>query len=56
MPELFRLQTPDYEFSVWSSDISQRVKMYNTTMARSSSLTTSSSMRMSRRIMPLWYL
>ncbi|MDI6004636.1 DUF2357 domain-containing protein [Cobetia marina] len=43
MPELFRLQTPDYEFSVWSSDISQRVKMYNTTMARSSSSATSSS-------------
>lgn len=43
MPELFRLQTPNYEFSVWSSDISQRVKMYNTTMARNSSSTTSSS-------------
>ncbi|MBT0724606.1 DUF2357 domain-containing protein [Rosenbergiella sp. S61] len=33
MPELIRLQTPDFEFSVWANDISQRVKTYHTTVA-----------------------
>ncbi|SMY33532.1 restriction endonuclease-like protein [Photobacterium andalusiense] len=33
MPELIRLQTPDFEFSVWTNDISQRLSMYQNTMA-----------------------
>lgn len=32
MPELIRLQTPDFEFSVWANDISQRKKVYQTTI------------------------
>ena len=33
MPELIRLQTPNFEFSVWANDISQRTKVYQNTMA-----------------------
>ncbi|ENM3889181.1 restriction endonuclease-like protein [Vibrio cholerae] len=33
MPELIRLQTPDFEFSVWANDISQRLRVYQNTMA-----------------------
>ncbi len=33
MPELIRLQTPDFEFSVWANDISQRSAVYQNTMA-----------------------
>ncbi|WP_105171692.1 restriction endonuclease-like protein [Pseudoalteromonas sp. T1lg24] len=33
MPELIRLQTPDFEFSVWANDISQRLGVYQNTMA-----------------------
>nr|WP_275659000.1 restriction endonuclease-like protein [Shewanella sp. Isolate11] len=32
MPELIRLQTPDFEFSVWANDISQRLRVYQNTM------------------------
>lgn len=39
MPELIRLQTPDFEFSVWANDISQRAKVYHTTVANRASLT-----------------
>ncbi|MGL6296509.1 MAG: DUF2357 domain-containing protein, partial [Plesiomonas sp.] len=39
MPELIRLQTPYFEFSVWANDISQRAKVYNTTAANRASLT-----------------
>lgn len=39
MPELIRLQTPDFEFSVWANDISQRAKVYHTTLANRASLT-----------------
>lgn len=39
MPELIRLQTPDFEFSVWASDISQRANVYNTTIAKRANLT-----------------
>lgn len=34
MPELIRLQTPNFEFSVWANDISQRTKMYQSTMMK----------------------
>ncbi|MFL0982366.1 DUF2357 domain-containing protein [Vibrio parahaemolyticus] len=37
MPELIRLQTPDFEFSVWANDISQRTKVYQNTMANRAS-------------------
>lgn len=39
MPELIRLQTPDFEFSVWANDISQRTKVYQNTVANRVSLT-----------------
>ncbi|MGI2167966.1 DUF2357 domain-containing protein [Shewanella oncorhynchi] len=39
MPELIRLQTPDFEFSVWANNISQRAKVYHTTVANRASLT-----------------
>lgn len=39
MPELIRLQTPDFEFSVWANDISQRAKVYETTVSKRSRLT-----------------
>lgn len=32
MPELIRLQTPDFEFSVWANDISRRKEVYQSTM------------------------
>lgn len=32
MPELIRLQTSDFEFSVWANDISQCAKAYHTTV------------------------
>jgi predicted component of viral defense system (DUF524 family) len=32
MPELVRLQTPDFEFSIWANDISQRAKVYYKTL------------------------
>lgn len=38
MPELIRLQTPDFEFSVWANDISQRAKVYQTTLAKRAGL------------------
>lgn len=34
MPELIRLQTPFFEFSVWTSDISQRAKTYQSTLLK----------------------
>lgn len=37
MPELIRLQTPDFEFSVWANDISQRLSVYQNTMAHRAS-------------------
>ncbi|HHC7336702.1 TPA: DUF2357 domain-containing protein [Vibrio cholerae] len=37
MPELIRLQTPDFEFSVWANDISQRLSVYQNTMAHRTS-------------------
>ncbi|MCC5797374.1 MAG: restriction endonuclease-like protein [Methylophaga sp.] len=37
MPELVRLQTPDFEFSVWANDISQRLSVYQNTMAHRAS-------------------
>lgn len=37
MPELIRLQTPDFEFSVWANDISQRLRVYQNTMAHRAS-------------------
>lgn len=39
MPELIRLQTPDFEFSVWANDISQRANVYNATLLRRANLT-----------------
>ena len=39
MPELIRLQTPDFAFSVWCNDISQRAKVYQSTVASRVSLT-----------------
>ncbi|MTB66392.1 DUF2357 domain-containing protein [Providencia sp. wls1943] len=38
MPELIRLRTPDFEFSVWANDISQRKKTYQTTVANRTNL------------------
>lgn len=38
MPELIRLQTPDFEFSVWANDVTQRAKVYHTTLANRASL------------------
>jgi hypothetical protein len=37
MPELIRLQTPDFEFSVWANDISQRLRVYENTMVHRAS-------------------
>ncbi|WP_420554658.1 DUF2357 domain-containing protein [Neptuniibacter marinus] len=37
MPELIRLQTPDFEFSVWANDISQRLRVYQNTVAHRAS-------------------
>ena len=37
MPELIRLKTPDFEFSVWANDISQRLRVYQNTMAHRAS-------------------
>lgn len=37
MPELIRLQTPDFEFSVWANDIGQRLSVYQNTMAHRTS-------------------
>lgn len=37
MPELIRLQTPAFEFSVWANDISQRLSVYQNTMAQRAS-------------------
>ena len=39
MPELIRLKTPDFEFSVWASDINQRAKVYHNTVTSRASLT-----------------
>jgi hypothetical protein len=39
MPELIRLQTSVFEFSVWANDISQRTKVYQNTVANRASLT-----------------
>ncbi|MFC7369025.1 restriction endonuclease-like protein [Vreelandella zhaodongensis] len=39
MPELLRIQTPDFEFSVWTNDISARAKVYQDTVAKRASLT-----------------
>ncbi|MGE5034956.1 MULTISPECIES: restriction endonuclease-like protein [Yersinia] len=38
MPELLRIQTPDFEFSVWANDISARSKAYQDTVAKRTSL------------------
>jgi hypothetical protein len=37
MPELIRLQTPDFEFSVWANDISRRLSVCQNTMAHRAS-------------------
>jgi hypothetical protein len=37
MPELIRLQTPDFEFSIWANDISQRLRVYQNTVAHRAS-------------------
>ncbi|GAC23438.1 hypothetical protein GMES_1139 [Paraglaciecola mesophila KMM 241] len=37
MPELIRLHTPDFEFLVWANDISQRLSVYQNTMAHRAS-------------------
>ena len=37
MPELIRLQTPDFELSVWANNISQRLSVYQNTMAHRAS-------------------
>ncbi|MEP4557498.1 DUF2357 domain-containing protein [Cobetia amphilecti] len=34
MPDLLRLQTPDFEFTVWVNDISQCSKVYYSTMSK----------------------
>lgn len=34
MPELLRLQTPDFDFSVWANNINARVSVYKTTLAK----------------------
>lgn len=39
MPELIRLLTPEFEFSVWANDISQRTKVYQNTVQSRASLT-----------------
>ncbi|MDV2857721.1 restriction endonuclease-like protein [Oceanimonas sp. CAM02] len=39
MPELIRLQTSDFEFSVWANDISQRASVYHTTAVSRARLT-----------------
>ena len=33
MPELLRIQTPQFELSIWSSDISKRQETYDHTLA-----------------------
>ncbi len=38
MPELIRLQTPDFEFTVWANDISPRLSVYQNTMAHRASV------------------
>lgn len=40
MPELIRLQTPNFEFSVWANNISQQMKVYRHTVTNRASLTT----------------
>lgn len=39
MPELIRLQTPDFELSVWANDISQRANAYHNTVTKRAGLT-----------------
>lgn len=39
MPELIRLQTPDFEFSIWANNVSQRAKVYQTTVTKRACLT-----------------
>ena len=39
MPELIRLRTPDFELSIWTNDISHRLKVYQSTLANRASLT-----------------
>lgn len=39
MPEILRMQTPDFEFSVWANDISARAKVYQDTVTKRTSLT-----------------
>lgn len=34
MPELIKLQTPDFAFTVWANDISQRAQVYHTTLSK----------------------
>lgn len=38
MPELIRLQTLDFEFSVWANDIGQRLSVHKNTMAHRTSV------------------
>lgn len=38
MPELLRLQTPDFEFSVWTNDISARANVYRETIEKRANL------------------
>lgn len=40
MPELIRLQTPEFEFSVWANDMSQQAKVYQNTVENRVNLTT----------------
>ncbi len=42
MPELLRLQTPDFEFSVWTKDISARSRVYHDTLKKRIALNGSS--------------
>lgn len=45
MPELIRLKTPEFEFSVWANDISQRTKVYQSTISKRASFSPNYSLR-----------
>ena len=38
VPEFIRIQTPEFEFTVWANDISQRNNVYQKTIASRSGL------------------
>ena len=56
MPELIRLQTPDFELSVWANDIHQRTLVYQTTLANRASLTPDNSEPASVDSLPIYQL